>query len=317
MNQQRVALVVGVALCVTVILVTVCCTAVSKSRKHQSYILPVPLTSPLDLQLEPERDMVLCRIDEAKFMEEFLRFIVQKTSPPLKLVLYTKSGDGFPEIDAHSGRFICVRRVPDRLLHDPTASIVFINTEQLTAPHNIKEFRVYTRRPDVAVFDYCKANMRLSGLTRHGHFPLEENAEETKELKAILHAVGGARCTHDAAVVGSPTGRRLTMVKALISAGLDVVFIKGFGVERDERIAACRVLLNLHAYSNFTLYEALRCDRWLYAGMPIVTEPCLDATAIPPGVVVVNGGRTGDVVDAVRQAIATIAPVPVSASMLS
>lgn len=248
----------------------------------------------MTLLLDPEADIILCHEHDAMYMEEFLDFMVTLTTPAIRLVRYLQEEDFSPYTNL---RCICVRRIPEGLLHDLTARVVFVNTEQLTAPRNMAEFQHFTRRADIHTFDYSKANIRMSGQSRHFFFPLLENAAETERLRAMILS---SKVTHDVAVVGTPTTRRFGVLEELYKAGLDVVFIQGFGESRDRRIAECKVLLNLHAFAEFVLYEPLRCDRWVHAGMTVVTEPCLDMDAIPAGVRTTPSHSAADIVATLR-----------------
>jgi hypothetical protein len=316
-NFSIVLLVVCVALVCTAIVL--CCLLANKPGCRRAYVpsdvvfdlgvdVEVAPITDVVLELNSDTDIILCELADSQFMEEYLRFIIQKTTPALPLFLYYIDSDtsliyDLKRMYPERTRYVCVRRVPDALLKDTKASIVFINTEQLTAPHKLREFKLFTKRPDIQTFDYSKANMRISKLPRHGHLPLEENKEETMELKAMMAVA--YRYPRKIAVVGSPTDRRLRLVEQLSLQGMDVVFIQGFGTERDELIAECAVLLNLHAFPEYTLYESLRCDRWLYAGMPVVTEPCSDMESIPSGVVVAASASVNDIASALSEVFAS------------
>ena len=56
--------------------------------------------------------------------------------------------------------------------------------------------------------------------------------------------------------------------------GLNIDYIQGFGAERDIKIGKSRILLNIHLQKEWKIYESLRCERWRFAGMPIVSETC-------------------------------------------
>ena len=79
------------------------------------------------------------------------------------------------------------------------------------------------------------------------------------------------------ACIGSPTQYRIDIIAGLRARGMLIDFIQGFGEARDRRVAACKLLLNLHAGRAYRLWEPLRCARWLFAGMPIASESCDDA----------------------------------------
>ena len=81
----------------------------------------------------------------------------------------------------------------------------------------------------------------------------------------------------DVAIVASMTPRRVSFVDSLLHSGVKVCIINNkFGLERDRLIAKCRCLLNIHANEDYTIFETLRCNRWLDVGMLIVSEPCSD-----------------------------------------
>lgn len=251
----------------------------------------------MSLRFDPKADIILCFEHDAQYMEEFLDFMVSLTTPAIRVVRYLQEED----FSSYTNfRCICIRRIPEGLLYDLTARVVFVNTEQLTAPRNMAEFQHFTRRADIQTFDYSKANIRLSGLAQHFFFPLLENAAETQRLRALIQS---SKVTHDVAVVGTPTTRRFGVLEELYKSGLDVVFIQGFGESRDRRVAECKVLLNLHAFAEFLLYEPLRCDRWVYAGMTVVTEPCLDTDAVPVGVRTTPSHSPADIVATLREVL--------------
>jgi hypothetical protein len=86
-----------------------------------------------------------------------------------------------------------------------------------------------------------------------------------------------------ALVVGNLSPRRRLVVDALTSNGMTVCVIQNcFGAERDHRIAQCRALLNVHANESYTVFESIRCNRWLAAGMTVISEQCSDASLSVP-----------------------------------
>ena len=62
------------------------------------------------------------------------------------------------------------------------------------------------------------------------------------------------------------------------------MIVSAWGDERDRLIAQGKVLLNIHCKKSFLIYESLRCDRWLFAGMPVVSEnvPLADEIDVTP-----------------------------------
>jgi hypothetical protein len=104
--------------------------------------------------------------------------------------------------------------------------------------------------------------------------PYISQEKEKKQLQTLL---ASTTKTHDFAVVGAITPRRSRIIATLRACNLTIQTIENsWGFQRDCRIAECRALLNIHAHENYTVFEALRCNRWLAAGMMVVSESCSD-----------------------------------------
>jgi hypothetical protein len=64
----------------------------------------------------------------------------------------------------------------------------------------------------------------------------------------------------------------------LLPINYSIKIIHGWKNVRDEQIASCRVLLNIHGCKNFensNIFEHIRCDRLLAAGYKILSESSL------------------------------------------
>ena len=224
-------------------------------------------------------DIVLCHQNEAKYMEEYLRIIAQGVAA---IHLWTPHQRPYTDTTA---KYVCVRRIPLHLL-PPSAIVYFVNTEQLTVPAKLKEFRKFiadAAHLRLTVFDYSAHNVGIAatlGIASH-HLPVGENVKETNKLRLLMLAPK----EFDIAVVGSISPHREAVVNGLRACGLRVDFITDcWGDARDARIGQCALLLNVHYNHSYQLYEPIRCNRWQYADMPIVTEPCVDGA--PPDVYV-------------------------------
>jgi len=109
------------------------------------------------------------------------------------------------------------------------------------------------------------------------------NTEESVRLKQL---VAETEKLFDFVFVGSMTPRRTELIDKLrLVGGFTVVCLhpnstlSNSGDKRDQIIAQARVLLNIHAQDDFDVYESIRCERWRRAGMPILSETCLDMPA--------------------------------------
>ena len=77
--------------------------------------------------------------------------------------------------------------------------------------------------------------------------------------------------------------RRYDAIDAIVANGIKVHKVSGWGEQRDREIGKARILLNIHYSDTYNIYEALRCERWRFAGMPIISEP--SASQMPEGVI--------------------------------
>ena len=73
--------------------------------------------------------------------------------------------------------------------------------------------------------------------------------------------------------------RRNKVVKNILKNGFSVNIIKGFGKERDQELAKCKTILNIHGQMGneiSTIFEHIRCNRLLDAGYSILSETSQD-----------------------------------------
>ena len=46
----------------------------------------------------------------------------------------------------------------------------------------------------------------------------------------------------------------------------------GWGKERDELIKKCKIIINIHNFDFFTIFEHIRCDRLIFANKIVVSD---------------------------------------------
>jgi hypothetical protein len=166
-------------------------------------------------------------------------------------------------------------------------NIIIINTEQLTDNcdafvFNIKPFFEFVKQyPNVycAVADYSQQNIDIikknefiveQGIDVH-YLPYQYRKEEVDFLKSVN------TCTKKVATCGVQSEYRLKVRKFMYDEyGINVVNAMGFSDDRDKIIGEHKILLNINAKESFTIYEHIRCDRWLFAGKVIISEHKLD-----------------------------------------
>ena len=64
-----------------------------------------------------------------------------------------------------------------------------------------------------------------------------------------------------------------SLVKIYANACICIYFKRaGWGEARDKEIASCKLLLNIHHNNDYNIFDSIRCDRWIFAGMPVISE---------------------------------------------
>jgi glycosyltransferase involved in cell wall biosynthesis len=214
--------------------------------------------------------IILCHKEDYKYVKEYIQSFANKD----KIVIYDKDTEPLKE----NNYYLCVRRVPSWLPKE--CKIGFVNTEQLVVPEKYAEYKTYIK-DDIEIFDYSESNIKISG--KGTFLPYKEVPEETEKLKKFLEI----RKQYDVVVIGTISERRKKIIDDLRKHELRVNFITElYDDERDQEIAKAHILLNLHFSDKYTEYETVRCDRWRFAGMKVITEEC--SGKIPDDVKVVD-----------------------------
>jgi len=155
----------------------------------------------------------------------------------------------------------------------------YINSEQLT-----RKVIDVSRRLSFALLknsfycDYSQVNLEL--LRQAGGDALKDKTlywvpYQYKDAEvAKLRGYMKVEPICDVAVIGS-SGHRQAIMADLRKRGMKVIHVQGFSWKRDARVPQAKILLNLHISPDAQVFEHIRCDRWIFAGMPVVSEECL------------------------------------------
>ena len=168
--------------------------------------------------------------------------------------------------------------------------VSFLNIEHLTDKYTL-EYIQRKLSDKIDIYHHSPASVRIMG--RGKCIPYRITDAETDKLKRYL----GEYKKYDVCIVGNCSKRRMHIVNELFSRMITVLTIgqisrcTGFndkydmtGDERDACIGEARILLNIHLRPCWTVYESIRCDRWVAAGMPVISEISV-APGAPPGVI--------------------------------
>jgi len=156
----------------------------------------------------------------------------------------------------------------------PGFSGIVYNTEQLSIKHHIDNMK-NIMNSQVEFWDYSLANVKL--LEENGipakHVPLKSSAKYIAKLSSFYKKHPPK---YDIGFSGNISERRRTILEALKAEGFSVLSSNKWGDARDEELAQCRVLINIHFNTDYNIFESARCEPWLALGIPLISEESLD-----------------------------------------
>jgi hypothetical protein len=141
-----------------------------------------------------------------------------------------------------------------------------INMEQMTITSRYEFMKWHIERL-IPMIDYSLENMQITKQSLYLPYQYDE-----VEINKLKHFYDDTKKLYDVAFCGAMSYRRQAILNQLRNLGLRVFEIWGWYDERDIRIACCKVLINIHYDTNYGIYESIRCDRWAFAGMPVISE---------------------------------------------
>ena len=166
----------------------------------------------------------------------------------------------------------------------PNTSFSYLNTEPLNIPIRLNNvLNILNQHTNIDYYDYSKSNILI----------LNENGINTSNLNYLPYVCSNEELTtltklnqttekiYDFGLIialgGDITERRNEVVKFLISKGFTVHIVSGWGIDRDQELAKCKYILNIHGFCNIpsTVFEHIRCDRLLDSGFKILSEEAI------------------------------------------
>ncbi len=146
------------------------------------------------------------------------------------------------------------------------------NFEQLYVYSQYKILRkLYEGGRNILDYSFCHKMFIPNEL----HLPYQYSEKEISLLKQLMKQPK----TYQVAMICNGTPHRITIWKELEKRGITVNHITGWSVARDTEVAKCQILLNVHVdveQEGYIIFEELRCVRWMFAGMPIISESSKD-----------------------------------------
>ncbi len=158
---------------------------------------------------------------------------------------------------------IYVQKLPDELPAGP--KIYLLNIEQLSVAYWYNTIRGCIER-GAQVIDYSWKNVETLSRDYAGrvhYIPYLYNPRE-------LIVPGNSETL---AYFGWMSSRREAVSVALKAAGITVDAFNGiYGAERDARLAASSVILNVHYRDDYRILETIRISRLLFSGFLVISE---------------------------------------------
>jgi len=168
--------------------------------------------------------------------------------------------------------------LPVNIPHHELKSVSLLNTEQLSKDEWKQYFiqNIFSCKFPIQFYDYSIANVKYfqdNFGVRSIHLPYKHTQAETQKLRSIVQ---NNEKIYDLAFIGVAEGRRGEIISVLRSKGVSIHVVRDkWRDDRDIEVGKCKSLLNLHFSGEHRIFEELRCNRWLKAGMSVISEDSL------------------------------------------
>jgi hypothetical protein len=202
--------------------------------------------------------LLYCERPYLPYFEDYIKTFINKLD--LKLVIV----DDFNLVNYNENDFyFFMTKVPQIALLNDRVKAIYINMEQLTR----ESYMVYYStiyKYKIPIIDYSDGNHTLtktSKLLRYQYMP-----EEVSKLSVPYDKI------YDVAFVGTLSPRRNFILNQLRNKGIKVIEANGWQDKRDMEIMKAKILLNIHYDNEYNVYESIRCDRFIFSGMLVISE---------------------------------------------
>ena len=155
---------------------------------------------------------------------------------------------------------------------------IFFNPEQLSRPPCLQNILDICKNKNIVeIWDYSEANINI--LNKHN---INVRLVQIESPKWYIDKLYSFREKHvdsfeyDVGFAGLITPRRGKILDELYSLGIKVNRIQQFGDARDMELAKCKIMLNIHAFEDYNIFEIARCEPWLQLGVVFISENSLD-----------------------------------------
>jgi hypothetical protein len=158
----------------------------------------------------------------------------------------------------------------------PEGKVYYYNVEQLTRQSELTIIKnLWNTGKILEIWDYSRINCQILSINnipnRYVPFTLTpKRANYYQSLKCSVKE-------YDIGFCGASSPRRQTVLNGVREAGLNVLALHSvWGEERDQQLAKCKIILNIHYANDYRIFERARCEQWLAVGQQVISEESLD-----------------------------------------
>jgi len=163
--------------------------------------------------------------------------------------------------------------IPDIILsRNNIANIFLINTEQLTRKQHYDSIQKLLNK-GIVILDYDLYQSSLTKAKNHLYLPYQYSPIENEYLSNLVKNTPKIYDVAFCSTNGSK--KRNGIFSQLKNNGISVINVTGWKNHRDMEIAKAKILINIHYDDDYNIFEHFRCDRWVFAGMLVITENSL------------------------------------------
>ena len=165
--------------------------------------------------------------------------------------------------------------------------MIYLNVEMLSEIKRMEQV-ISLIKSGIRVADYSLSNLtflkvyieenKIHANASTIYLPYQYNLRDQVQIENIdgvyTYDVGiiNALPKQDASVNSALTYRRTRLWDKLQATGWKCINILGWGAARDELLKRCKVIINVHHFECFNIFEQIRCDRLIFAKKIIVSD---------------------------------------------
>ena len=165
--------------------------------------------------------------------------------------------------------------------------MIYLNVEMLSEIKRMDQV-VSLIKSGIKIADYSLSNLTFLKLYMEEnkipsnastiYLPYQYSLRDQIQLENIdgvyTYDVGiiNALPKQDASVNSALTYRRTRLWEQLQATGWKCINILGWGAARDDLLKRCKVIINVHHFECFNIFEQIRCDRLVFAKKIVVSD---------------------------------------------